>query len=150
LDGASEGVNWRDMVLGRNAKVDLIKRVPLFARCSKKELAEVAKLADEIDFRAGKELIREGASGREFFVLVDGRVDVRRKGRKINSLGPGDFFGEIALVAKRPRTATVTTAGDVRLLVITAQAFNTLLDHQPRIANKVLAALAERLAATTP
>ena len=137
------------MKLGRNAKVDLIKGVPLFARCSKKELAEVAKLADEIDFREGKELIREGASGREFFVLVEGSVDVRRKGRKVNSLGPGDFFGEIALIAHTPRTATVTAATDVDLLVITAQSFRTLLGHQPQIANKVLAALAERLAPET-
>jgi CRP-like cAMP-binding protein len=136
------------MALRRDAKIQLIQRVPLFSRCSKKELAEVAKLADEIDFRAGKELIREGTSGREFFVLVDGNVDVRRKGRKIRSLGPGDFFGEISLVANTPRTATVTAATDVDLLVITAQAFRTLLGHQPQIANKVLAALADRLAAT--
>lgn len=136
------------MALRRDAKIELIRRVPLFSRCSKKELAEVAKLADEIDFRAGKQLIREGASGREFFVLVDGNVDVRRKGRKIRSLGPGDFFGEISLVANTPRTASVTAATDVDLLVITPQAFRTLLDHQPQIANKVLAALADRLAAT--
>ena len=134
------------MALGRNAKVDLIKGVPLFARCSKKELAEVAKLADEIDFGPGKDLIREGESGREFFVLVDGSVDVKKKGRRVNQLGRGDFFGEIALIAHSPRTATVTTASDVDLLVITAQSFKTLLEHQPAIASKVLAALAERLA----
>ena len=134
------------MALGRNAKIDLIKGVPLFARCSKKELAEVAKLADEIDFGPGKELIREGASGREFFVLVEGVVDVHKKGRRVNQLGPGDFFGEIALLALTPRTATVTTAGNVDLLVITAQSFKTLLEHQPAIASKVLAALAERIA----
>ena len=134
------------MALGKNAKIDLIKGVPLFARCSKKELAEVAKLADEIDFGPGKELIREGASGREFFVLVEGVVDVYKKGRRVNQLGPGDFFGEIALIAHTPRTATVTTAGNVDLLVITAQSFKTLLEHQPAIASKVLAALAERIA----
>jgi CRP-like cAMP-binding protein len=134
------------MALGRNAKVDLIKGVPLFARCSRKELAEVAKLADEIDFGPGKELIREGAMGREFFVLVRGTVDVRKGGRKVNELGPGDFFGEIALIAHTPRTATVTTASDVDLLVITSQSFKTLLEHQPAIASKVLAALAERIA----
>jgi CRP-like cAMP-binding protein len=134
------------MALGRNAKVELIKGVPLFARCSKKELAEVAKLADEIDFGPGKELIREGAMGREFFVLVDGRVDVRKGSRKVNELGPGDFFGEIALIAHTPRTATVTTASDVDLLVITSQSFKTLLEHQPAIASKVLTALAERIA----
>ena len=134
------------MALGKNAKIDHIRRVPLFARCSKKELAEVAKLADEIDFGPGKELTTEGASGREFFVLLDGEAEVRQKGRKVGTLGPGDFFGEIALIARTPRTATVTSTTDVDLLVITAQSFRTLLDHQPPIAAKVLAALAERLA----
>jgi CRP-like cAMP-binding protein len=134
------------MALGRNAKIELIKGVPLFARCSRKELAEVAKLADEIDFGPGKELIREGAIGREFFVLVEGSVDVRKGERRVNQLGPGDFFGEIALIAHTPRTATVTTASDVDLLVITSQSFKTLLEHQPAIATKVLEALAERLA----
>ena len=134
------------MALGRNAKIDLIKGVPLFARCSKKELAEVAKLADEIDFGPGKELIREGAIGREFFVLVEGTVDVRKGERRVNQLGRGDFFGEIALIAHTPRTATVSTASDVDLLVITSQSFKTLLEHQPAIASKVLAALPERIA----
>src|SRR5262245_2605449 len=137
------------MRLGHNAKIDHIRNVPLFSRCSKKELAEVAKLADEIDFGPGKKLTREGESGREFFVIVDGGADVRAKGRKVRSLGPGDFFGEIALIAKTPRTATVESTSDISLLVITAQSFRTLLDHQPPIAAKVLAALAERLAPAT-
>jgi CRP/FNR family cyclic AMP-dependent transcriptional regulator len=134
------------MRLGRDAKIDLIREVPLFARCSKKELAEVAKLADEIDFGPGKALTREGASGREFFVILDGEAEVRRKGRKVATMGRGDFFGEIALIAHTPRTATVTSTSDIRLLVITGQSFKTLLDHQPPIAAKVLAALAERIA----
>jgi CRP/FNR family cyclic AMP-dependent transcriptional regulator len=133
---------------GRNQKIDLIKSVPLFSRCSKKELAEVAKLADEVDLREGKQLTREGETGREFFVLVEGSVDVRRKGRKVNALGPGDFFGEIALVSRSPRTATVVATTPVRVLVVTAQSFRALLDHQPAIATKVLSALAERLAPT--
>jgi len=137
------------VALRRDAKIDAIRGVPLFARCSKKELAEVAKLADEIDFKPGKDLIREGERGREFFVLLDGTAEVRRKGRKISTLGPGDFFGEIALVAHTPRTATVTTTSPVDLLVITGQSFASLLDHQPAIATKVLAALAERLAPET-
>jgi CRP/FNR family transcriptional regulator, cyclic AMP receptor protein len=134
------------MALGKNAKIEHIRGVPLFSRCSKKELAEVAKLADEIDFGPGKELTREGASAREFFVLIEGEAEVKRKGRKVATMGPGDFFGEIALIAHSPRTATVTTTTSVELLVITAQSFRTLLDHQPPIAAKVLAALAERLA----
>ena len=80
-------------VLHRNAKVDLIKRAPLFARCTRKELDQVAHVADEIDLREGKELTVEGQPGREFFVLIEGTADVRRKGRKINEMKGGDFFG---------------------------------------------------------
>lgn len=136
------------MALGRNAKVDLIRKVPLFAHCSRKEVAEVAKIADEIDVKAGKVLTREGDQGREFFVLLKGSADVMRGDRKVNTLGPGDFFGEIALVSRSPRTATVTTTEPSDLLVITATSFRALLDHSPRIQLRVLEALADRLAPT--
>jgi CRP/FNR family transcriptional regulator, cyclic AMP receptor protein len=129
-----------------NQKVELIKRVPLFSRCSKRELEQVAKLADEIDLREGKEMTREGERGREFFVLLDGQADVTKNGRKINSLGKGDFFGEIALVSKAPRTATVVATSPIRALVITEQSFRRLMETSPEIQAKVLEALAERLA----
>jgi CRP/FNR family cyclic AMP-dependent transcriptional regulator len=133
-------------VLRKNAKVELIKRVPLFSHCSKKELGLIARIADEIDLPEGKTLMREGDRGREFFVLVDGNADVRRRGRKLNSLGAGDFFGEIALVSHRPRTATVTTTSPVRALVVTEQSFRSLLDRAPDVHRKVLQALADRIA----
>jgi CRP-like cAMP-binding protein len=134
------------MRLGKNSKVELISHVPLFAQCTKRELAEIASIADEIDLREGKEMTREGAPGREFFVLLEGSADVKRKGRKIATLKSGDFFGEIALVSKRPRTATVTATSPVRALVVTERSFRRLLDHQPGIQLKVLQALAERIA----
>jgi CRP/FNR family transcriptional regulator, cyclic AMP receptor protein len=134
------------VALGRNAKVDLIRSVPLFGRCTRAEVAEVASIADEIDVGADKELMREGDRGREFFVLLEGAATVRRGGRKVNTLGPGDFFGEIALVSRSPRTATVTTTAPSRLLVITEARFRSLLDHSPRIQLRVLEALADRLA----
>lgn len=136
-------------MLRKNAKTELISRVPLFAHCSKRELAEVAGIADEIDLREGKELTREGAPGREFFVLVEGTADVVKNGRKINSLGAGDFFGEIALVHQSPRTATVKATSPVRALVITERSFRRLLEEMPEIQRKVLAALAERVAPST-
>jgi CRP/FNR family transcriptional regulator, cyclic AMP receptor protein len=132
-------------MLRHNAKVDLIKGVPLFAECSKKELAEVAGIADEIDLREGKELTTQGKPGREFFVLVDGSADVKKGGRRINQLGPGDFFGEISLVKQSPRTATVVATSPVRALVITDRSFRSLLQHQPEIQGKVMSALAARL-----
>jgi CRP/FNR family transcriptional regulator, cyclic AMP receptor protein len=134
-------------VLRKNAKVELIKRVPLFSHCSKKELGLVAKIADEIDLPEGKTLMREGQRGREFFVLVEGTADVRRRNRKVNTLRGGDFFGEIALVSQRPRTATVTTASPVRALVVTEQSFRSLLADAPDVQRKVLQALADRVAA---
>jgi CRP-like cAMP-binding protein len=137
------------MRLGHNSKIDLIKRVPLFSSASKAELEEIASIADEIDLPEGKVVIREGDAGREFIVLVEGTASVERGGRKLASLGPGDFAGEIALIAKLPRTATITTTSPVRALVITDRAFRQLLDHSPQIQIGVLAALAERLAPTS-
>jgi len=135
--------------LGRDQKTELIRQVPLFSRCSRAELKEIAKLADEIDLRQGKEMTREGAPGREFFVLLDGTADVRKKGRKINTLGAGDFFGEISLVSRQPRTATVTATSPVRALVVTDYSFRHLLDESPQIKTKVMEAMAERLATET-
>jgi CRP-like cAMP-binding protein len=134
-------------VLRKNAKVELIKRVPLFSHCSKKELGLIARLADEIDLPEGKTLMREGDRGREFFVLVEGSAEVRRGKRKVSTLGGGDFFGEIALVSQRPRTATVTTTSPARTLVVTEQSFRSLLDRAPDVQRKVLQALADRVAA---
>jgi CRP/FNR family cyclic AMP-dependent transcriptional regulator len=133
-------------VLRRNEKVELIKRAPLFWNCSKRQLQQIAQIADEIDLREGKEMTSQGERGREFFVLLEGDADVIKDGRTINRLGSGDFFGEIALVSDTPRTATVTATSPVRALVITDRSFRRLMEDQPEIQGKVLAALAARLA----
>ena len=132
-------------MLRKNAKIELLKRVPLFERCSQRELGQIATLADELDLPSSRELTREGAGGFEFIVLVEGEADVVRNGRVVNELGPGDFIGEIALVTARPRTATVKTRGPARILVLTASGFRTLMHDVPSIQDKVLAALAARL-----
>jgi CRP/FNR family transcriptional regulator, cyclic AMP receptor protein len=132
-----------------NQKIDLIRKVPLFARCSRAELKEIAMLADEIDLKEGKEMTREGAPGREFFVLLEGTADVKKNSRRVNRLGPGDFFGEIALVSREPRTATVVATSPVRALVITEWSFRQLLDDAPRVKTKVMEAMAQRLAPET-
>ena len=134
-------------MLHRNAKIELIKSVPLFSRCSKRELQEVASLADELELPAGRELTKEGARGAEFVVLAEGAAEVRRNGRTIATLGDGDFVGEIALVTGQPRTATVTTTVPSQLLVIGAASFRRLLRDSPSIQGKVLEAVASRLAA---
>jgi CRP/FNR family transcriptional regulator, cyclic AMP receptor protein len=134
------------MRLGKTSKSDLLAAVPLFAGLSKKELGEVAAIADEISLPAGRRLIEEGTRGREFFVLVEGTAAVSRKGRKINEVEGGSWFGEIALVADVPRTATVTATSAVRLLVVTEHGFRSLIQRVPGIAVKVLATVGERLA----
>ncbi len=137
------------MRLGKNTKVELIKRAPLFTNCSKRELAEIASLADELDLPEGRPLIREGERGREVVVLLEGEADVTRDGVPIATMKGGDFFGEIALVSDAPRTATVVAKTPVRVLVVTDRAFRSLLERSPQIQLKVLRALAERLAPTT-
>jgi CRP/FNR family cyclic AMP-dependent transcriptional regulator len=131
--------------LRKNAKLELLRRVPLFRELSKRDLEEVAKIADELDFKEGKSLTTEGAAGREFFVIVEGTAEVTRGQRKLRTLSDGDFFGEISLITQRPRTATVVATSPVRALVITERSFRRLLEHQPDIQGKVMSAVAARL-----
>lgn len=137
------------MRLHRNAKVDLLRRVPLFAGLSKRELEQLGSIADELDLPEGRTLIKEGTRGLEFFVLVEGAVRVVKNRRRVAALRDGDFFGEIALVVDVPRTSTVVAETPVRLLVLTKRDFQRLLREQPGIQRKVLEALAERLAPET-
>jgi CRP/FNR family transcriptional regulator, cyclic AMP receptor protein len=132
-------------MLRKDGKIELLKQVPLFSHCTKKELAAVANLADLVDIPAGTVLIREGAIGRECMVVVEGEVEVRRKGRKINTLGPGDFIGEMALISGAPRNATVTTTRDSSLLAVTDRQFWELLERTPSMQMSVIRALGERL-----
>jgi CRP-like cAMP-binding protein len=134
------------VALRSNAKIDLLKRVQLFAECSKNELRELARTADEIDLREGHVLTKEGRAGREFFVLVDGTARVTRDGKTIADLGAGDWFGEIALLTNAPRTATVTATSPVDVLVITDRGFRRVVETMPSIALKVLSCVGDRLA----
>jgi CRP-like cAMP-binding protein len=132
-------------MLRKDAKLDLLRRVPLFERCTKGELQKIAGASDELDLPAGKALTSEGRTGYEFLVLVDGAAEVRRKNRVVNTLRSGDFLGEIALITGTPRTATVTTTAPSRVLVLTARDFRRLLRETPSMQMKVLEALAARL-----
>src|SRR6476660_6457476 len=129
------------MRLGKDGKVELIKTVPLFSKLSKKGSEEVAHIAGELDLPKGKMMAEEGDRGREFFVRLEGEADVTKGGQSINTMREGDFFGEIALVTKMPRTATVTATTDVDVLVITERAFDNLLKKTPAIGRAVAEAL---------
>ncbi len=133
-------------MLGKNAKVELLRKVPLFAGCSKSELRELALVADEVQLGEGTVLTKEGSTGREFFVLVDGAVQVARGGRTLAELGAGDWFGEIALLTGAPRTATATATSTVRVLVIDDRRFQDAVETMPSLAIKVLASVGDRLA----
>jgi CRP-like cAMP-binding protein len=137
------------MRLRKNAKIDLIRRVPLFSRCTGRQLAALAAEADELDVPEGRALTREGDPGREFMVIVAGSADVTRHGRRLNRLGAGDFLGEISLVSGATRTATVTTTSPTRLLVLTDRAFRRVRREMPDINASLVKALSERLQADT-
>ncbi len=135
------------MALRANSKIDLLRRAPLFEHCSKKDLGLIAGVADEIDLPPGKVLMQEGDRGREFFVIISGEVEVRRKGRKVATLSAGSFVGEMALLSKAPRSATVTAVTPLDVLVIIDRDFVALLDKTPELWLKVARALAERASA---
>jgi len=120
--------------------------VPLFAGLSKKELRTIAHLATYLEEPAGTILTAEGESGNEFIIVLDGEVDVRQGDTVIASRGAGDYFGEIALIDHRPRTATVVAKTPVAIEVIGRQEFTGMLAEVPELAGKIMATMAERLA----
>lgn len=133
-------------LFSHDTKADALGRTTLFAGLSKKDRGELAKVTEDLEVSAGKVLTREGETGREFFVIVEGEAEVTKDGKQVRTLGPGDFFGEIALIEHTPRTATVTATSELRFFVLTNQAFWGLLDKQPGIQREVLRALALRQA----
>ena len=131
-----------------DARVERLRSVPLFASCSDKELAFIASRADEVDLPAGKILTEKGQSGGDFFIILDGKAEVEAPQGK-RTLGPGDFFGEIALIDNGPRTATVKTTTPMRCLVLGHSQFRDVLHQNGEIAVKILRAVTERLRAGT-
>lgn len=131
-------------------KLTLLSKVPLFAGLGTKDLREVGRLADEVDVRAGKVLAKEGESAEEFFIILEGTISISRDGRRIRDLGPGEFFGELALLGRIPRTATATASTPARLLVVAHREFASLLANHPTIQGKILRAVAALIASLTP
>ena len=134
-------------LFSQNVKVEALKRAPLFEGLTKRELATLASATDDLQLEPGTVLCREGRVGQEFFVLVDGDVEVTKGGKRIATQSGGDFVGEIALLSTRRRTATVTATTAVRCFVLTQAAFRHVLAQTPSVQLKVMTALAERLAA---
>ena len=129
----------------KDSKLDHLAQVRLFRACSRKELTTIGRASDEVKVGAGKTIVEEGQTGHEFFLILDGNATVQRNGRKVASLGPGDYFCELALLDRGPRNATVKADGDMEVLVLGQREFSGVLDEVPTIAHKLLASMATRL-----
>ena len=136
--------------MARDEKLHLLRGISIFSGLDKRRLERLGMLADEVDVESGKPLMQQGEIGSDMMVIVSGQVSVERDGQRLNTLGPGDFFGEIALFDGGPRTATVTTEEPTRLLVVTHRDFHALMDEFPEVAAQVLAALAHRIRRLEP
>ena len=119
-----------------------LRSIPLFVGCNDKELAEIKKLADEIDIKAGEVIFRQGAFGQDAFVLLSGAVTVSVGGNEVAHLTTGSHFGELAPLDHLPRSATVTAQSDARLLVFGAREFSSLLGAHPTVSRKMMSDLA--------
>ncbi len=133
----------------QDVKVEALGQVPLFQGLSKKHLRALARVTEDVAVEAGTILCREGRLGREFFVIVDGMAEVTKGGERLAMRGPGEFFGEIALVTTTTRTATVTAKTPLRCFILMRGDFRIVLDENPTVERKVMQALAERLLSYT-
>ena len=134
----------------KDARVELLRRVPLFSTCTDKQLAFIATRVEDVDLPSGKVLCEEGKSGGDFFVVVSGTADVKRGGTIVNRMGPGDFFGEIALIDQGPRSATVVTTSPMRALVLGPSQFQDVMFQDPDMARHLLVAVVKRLRSMGP
>jgi len=130
--------------LGRQAAVDRLRAVDQLRDCTRTQLQEAARLAERIQVGEGEVLTKEGRIGREFFLILSGTVGVTQMGRRVNTLGPGDFFGELAALNPGPRNATVTALSDVDVLIIGPREFATMADI-PGFRDALMKSMARRL-----
>jgi len=131
--------------MATDEKLELLKTVPMFAMCNPREVERLGMLVDEVDLPGGRVLFKQGDTAHELFIVVSGQVRVERDGKVLANSGPGEFFGEIALIAGGPRTATVTCVTDCRLLVLGRREFHSLMDEFPALKMRVLETLAKRV-----
>ena len=128
-----------------DAHLDHLAEVPLFSACSRKDIEKIARASDEVAVSAGRKLVEEGHLGHEFFLILEGKATVSRGGKAVAEVGPGQYFGELALLDKGPRTATVVADTDMKLLVLGQREFLGVLDEIPGLAYKLLRIMAARL-----
>lgn len=129
----------------KDQRLERLSSVSLFRALSRKELEALGRAADAVDVAAGTTLVEEGATGREFFIVLSGEVSVRAGGKEVAVLQEGEWFGELAIIDPAPRDATVTALSPCELLVIDARRFAPLLEEVPVLASKIMVGLARRL-----
>lgn len=125
-------------------KIEILRAVPLFADLDERSIQAVAMFANEVSFKANEVVMLEGEPGDAFYVIVDGTVRVEHGDHTVRSMTAGGFLGEIALIDRRPRTATVTCVTDVHALAIRAHEFERLLDTMPAVHRRIRAAVDRR------
>ena len=131
--------------MAADRKLEHLANVRMFSSLNRKELSLVAKAADVVTVKAGNEVVQEGSPGHEFFLILDGEASVKRGKRKIATLGAGSYFGEMALLDRGPRSATIVADTDLKLVVLGQREFMGLLDQVPALSHKLLVAMATRL-----
>ncbi len=121
-----------------------LQGVPWFAACTEEQLNELARIAERLDIQAGEVILREGRLGRELFVILDGKATVTRDGRVVNRLQAGDYFGELSAIEAAPRSATVTAATDLDVLIIGPREFEAMMEI-PGFRNALLIGMSRRI-----
>jgi CRP/FNR family transcriptional regulator, cyclic AMP receptor protein len=128
-----------------NRRLEVLRDIWLFDRCTRRELEALESVATALSVPAGRTLVRQGELGREFVVIMSGRAEVVYEDTRLAVLGPGSFFGEMSLLDRKPRTASVTTLEPTEILVLTTVAFNDVTTTMPSVDRKLMKVLVERL-----
>lgn len=131
--------------MASDRKLEHLANVRMFSSLNRKELALVARAADIVTVKDGSDIVTEGKTGHEFFLILEGQAVVKRGGRKVATLGPGNYFGELALLDRGPRSATIVADGDMKVAVLGQREFMAVLDQVPALSHKLLVAMAARL-----
>ncbi len=126
-------------------ELEFLAEVPLFSACSQRELREIAKLGTPVEVEEGRMITKQGSVGREFFLVLEGKAECVVSGKRVAVFGPGDYFGELALIEGGTRTATITARTPMEVLVLSSAEFSSLLRQAPSTALKMMATLARRL-----
>jgi CRP/FNR family cyclic AMP-dependent transcriptional regulator len=146
-DSEHDAANGDTTMRTRDERIKALGAVPLLSGLSKRDLGRILAIGKEVEFRTGREIVRAGDQGRDFYLLILGTAELHVPGRRREPLGPGDYFGEIAVLGGGPRSATITATSPVTALRIDRSAFIPLLDTYGSIARKILVVTVQRLRA---